>query len=92
MQKKHAFNGVSVKIMGRNELERLSRQGFAEGTFVVSIVDTDAPLVRITKRPAGLLRLAFDDERYCPNELVHDATLKALRRICGIHAEGSPEA
>ena len=57
----YAFDGVGVKIMGRNELEALSRKGFTEGTYVISIVDTDAPLVRLAKKPAGTLRLMFDD-------------------------------
>lgn len=57
----YAFNGVGVKIMGRNELEGLSRSGFADGTYVISIVDTDAPPVRFAHRPAGLLRMTFDD-------------------------------
>lgn len=59
--KTYAFNGVGVKIMGRNELEELSRLGFVDGTYVISIVDTDAPLVKIAKRPEGMLRLTFDD-------------------------------
>lgn len=59
--KQYAFNGIHVKIMGRNELEELSRHGFADGTYVISITDADAPLVRLTHKPAGILRMVFDD-------------------------------
>lgn len=57
----YAFNGIDVKIMGREELEGLSSNGFADGTYVVSITDADAPLVCLTHRPAGILRMVFDD-------------------------------
>lgn len=57
----YSFNDIDVRIMGRDELEELSRNGFAGGTYAISITDVDAPLVSLTYRPAGILRLVFDD-------------------------------
>lgn len=56
-----AFNGIDVKVMGRDELEELSHHGFADGTYVISITDADAPLVSLAHRPVGILRMVFDD-------------------------------
>ena len=58
---KYSFNNIDVKVMGREELEEISRKGFAEGTYVISITDDDAPLVSLESRPAGTLRMVFDD-------------------------------
>lgn len=55
------FEGVGVSVLGRNELEALSQQRFEPGTYVISITDTDAPLVRLQHQPQAILRLTFDD-------------------------------
>lgn len=57
----YSFGDVNVMIMGRNEIEALARKGFPDRTYVISIIDTDAPLVRLTSRPEKVLRLTFDD-------------------------------
>lgn len=52
---------LSIHVMSQVTLQRLAAVPFDEGTFVVSIVDTDAQPVRLINAPAGIVRLSFDD-------------------------------
>lgn len=53
---------MSIRVMSQAALRRLAAAApFDEGTFVVSIIDTDAQPVWLANAPAGILRLSFDD-------------------------------
>lgn len=54
-------NNFQVEILSRRALEQAAKEPFPNGAFVISIVDSDAEPVRMDHRPAGTLRLAFDD-------------------------------
>lgn len=55
------FCGISLSVVSRSQLVKLSHEGFDENTYVISVVDTDACPARLKTRPSGVLRLTFDD-------------------------------
>lgn len=50
-----------VKVKSRAELYKMAVQPFPPRTAVISICDSDAPIVQLQNPPDFLLRLAFDD-------------------------------
>jgi hypothetical protein len=52
---------MEIAIFNRNQIEDLSRGGFAPHTALISITDAGWQFAALEDKPKFMLRIAFDD-------------------------------